>query len=86
MGEDIGDTGSYLEREGNLSSDMGEEICGVGGGRIGGEFFNDCVTLLIKLLITAKTSLRARLFRRFRLRVACARDFRRRGTCGSTKI
>jgi len=29
MGEENGeDTGSYLEREGNLSSNMREEICG----------------------------------------------------------
>jgi len=27
-GEDRGDTGSYLEGEGNLSSDMGEEMRG----------------------------------------------------------
>jgi len=39
------DTGSYFEGEGNLSSDMGEEICGEEGkGKTGGGFAKASVT------------------------------------------
>jgi len=87
-GEDMGgDTGSYLERERNLSSDMEEEICGEEGeGKTGGGFTKDSVIWSSSLLIKSKTSFRARLFRRFRIRLNCARDLRRHGTCGCTKI
>jgi len=60
MGED---TGSYLEGEGNLSSDMGEEISGEEGeGKTGGEVAKDSVTSSSSLLIISKTSFRAHLF------------------------
>jgi len=36
----MGDTGSYLEEKGNLSSDMGGEE---GGGKTRERFVNDCV-------------------------------------------
>jgi len=47
MGEENGeDTGSYLEGEGNLSSDMGEEMCEgeEGIGETGGRSPSDSVT------------------------------------------
>jgi len=48
MGEDMGDTGSYLKGERNLSSDICEEIWGEkGGGKTEERFDNDCVTSLI---------------------------------------
>jgi len=82
-GEDIGeDTGSYLEGEGNLSSDMEEEIYGEEGeGKTGEGFAKDFVTWSSNLLIISKTSFRARLFRRFRIRLNCTWDLRWRGTC-----
>jgi len=88
-GEENGeDTGSYLEGKGNLSSNIGEEIGerGEGEGKIRGKFSGDSVTWSNNLLITNKTSFRVRLFRRFRIRLNCARELRQRGTRGSTKI
>jgi len=85
VGENMRDIGSYLEGKGNFSSDMGEEIREKkGGGSIGGRFDSDCITSLSKLLINGH-NFSPRLFRRFRMRLASARDFRWRGTCGSTK-
>jgi len=82
------DTGSYLEGEGNLSFDMGEEICEgeEGEGKIGGRFSSDSVTWCNNSLMTDKTSFWIRLFRRFRIRLNCARELRQRGTRGSTEI
>jgi len=86
VGESMGDTGSYLEEEGNLSSDIGEEIWRKEGeGKTGERFDNDCMISLIKLLIARNASLRVRRFCRFRIRFVTARDFRRDETCGSTK-
>jgi len=87
MGKENGEgTRSYLEEEGNLSSDMGEEMCEEGEGKIRGKFSSDSVTWSNNLLITDKTSFRVRLFRRFRIRLNCARELRRCGTRGSTEI
>jgi len=56
------------------------------GRKTGEKFDSDYETWLIKLLIAAKAaSFRARLFCRFWMCFATAWDFRRRGTCGSTK-
>jgi len=50
------------------------------------EGFLMTVTWFNNLLMTDKTSFRIRLFRRFRIRLNCARELRRRGTRGFTEI
>jgi len=89
MGEENGeDTESYFEGEGNFSSNMGEEICEgeEGEGKTGGRLPSDSVTWSNNLLTTDKTSFRVRLFRRFRTRLNCAQELRRRGIRESTEI
>jgi len=47
----MGNTGLYLEAEGNFSSDIGEEIWEEREGKTRRRFDSDCVISLIKLLI-----------------------------------
>jgi len=88
-GEENGeDTGSYLSGEGRLSSNIGENM-DEGEEReedYGGRVPSNSVTWSNNLFTTTKTSSRICLIRRFRIRLNWAREFRRRGTRGSTKI